>query len=286
MTCPRGDVSLSSSCHLDALGLRRSKSQENTCTLSYEATMTSEIVYGPNQKDVLIGLNGRLAAYLEKVKSLEEANRQLEQQIQQATEKRVVGRDYSRHQKTIAELESQINRMKLSNPELYLKIENTRLAADGFRAKYDAELATRRTIEADIKKLKATSGDLDMQRRCLEVEVQILSNELENLRKTHTEEREHLLQQKLGCEVNVEVNKSVATQLPGDLDKLRQQYKELADHHKKVSDAWFDRKTWESTHLNIQTNLDSESLVNQKRQLSMLRKTVKELKLSLKFFKT
>lgn len=53
--------------------------------------------------------------------------------------------------------------------------------------RYDAELATHLTIEADIKKLKAASSDLDMQKRCLETEVQILSNELANLKSDHTE---------------------------------------------------------------------------------------------------
>ncbi|XP_069810002.1 keratin, type I cytoskeletal 18-like isoform X2 [Dendropsophus ebraccatus] len=266
---------------VDALGLRRSKSQNNGRQLNHEATMASRMDYRPNQKDTLIDLNGRLAAYLEKVKTLEESNHRLEIQIQQASDKRVVGRDYSRHLKTIAELESQINSVKLTNSELSLNIENTRLTADGFRAKYNAELATCRIIEADIKKLKTTSSDLDMQRRCLEAEVQILSNELENLKKDHAEEREHLLQQKLRCQVNVEVDKLEVTQLTGDLDKLRQQYKEIADHHQKVSEAWFDHKTFNTSHQNIQMNLDSESLVNHRRQLFTLRKTAQELEVEL-----
>ncbi|XP_066442344.1 keratin, type I cytoskeletal 19-like isoform X1 [Eleutherodactylus coqui] len=262
-----------------AQGLRRSKLQDNGRRLSDEVTMASGKVYSPNQKDVLINLNSRLAAYLENVKKLEESNRRLEQQIQQVAEKRVVGRDYSHHQKTITELESQINSMKLTNSELYLNIENTKLAADGFRAKHDAELATRLTIEADMKKLKTSNSDLDMQKRCLEAEVQVLSTELENLKKDHEEEQEYLLQQKLRCQVNVENDTPKATQLINSLEKLRQQYNKIADHHQKVSEAWFDQKTREFFHQNIQTTLDPESLASHKRQLSMLRKTAQELEI-------
>ncbi|KAM3921546.1 keratin, type I cytoskeletal 10-like [Leptodactylus fuscus] len=239
--------------------------------------MASGKVYSPNQKDVLIDLNGRLAAYLQKVKTLEESNHRIETQIQQVSEKQVVSRDYSRHQKTIAELESQINSMKLTNSELYLIIENTKLTADGFRAKYEAELATRLAIEADMKKLKATGSDLDMQKQCLEAEVQILSNELENLTREHAEDREHLLQQKLSCLVNVEVDTTEATKLTDNLDKLREQYNEIAHNHQKVSEALFDHKTWKTMHQNIPTNLDPQHLVSHRRQLSRLRKTVQEL---------
>ncbi|XP_073537194.1 keratin, type I cytoskeletal 13-like isoform X2 [Phyllobates terribilis] len=258
---------------VDALGLRR-KLQDNGCRLSHVDTMASRKVCNPNQKDVLIGLNSRLATYLEKVKTLEESNNRLELQIQQVSEKRVVCRDNSRHWKTIAELENQINSVKLTNSGLHLDIDNTKLRVDGLKAKYDAELATRLTIEADMKKLKTTSDDLDMQKRCLEAEVQILSNELEHLNKDHTEEREHLLQQKLRCKVNVEVDTLEATQLTNDLDKLRQQYKEIADHHQRSYEAWFDQKNLETTHQNIQTN---ESLVKYRKQLSMLRRTAQEL---------
>ncbi|XP_077108561.1 keratin, type I cytoskeletal 13-like isoform X4 [Ranitomeya variabilis] len=226
----------------DALGLRR-KLQDNGCRLSHVDTMASGNVFSPNQKDVLIGLNSRLASYLEKVKTLEESNHKLELQIQQVSEKRVAYRDSSHHWKTIAELENQINSAKLTNSGLHLDIDNTKLRVDGLKAKYDAELATRLTIEADMKKLKTTGDDLDMQKRCLEAEVQILSNELEHLRNDHTEEREHLLQQKLRRQVNVEVETLEATQLTNDLNKLRQQYKEIADHHQRTYEAWFDQKT-------------------------------------------
>ncbi|XP_077108559.1 keratin, type I cytoskeletal 13-like isoform X2 [Ranitomeya variabilis] len=257
----------------DALGLRR-KLQDNGCRLSHVDTMASGNVFSPNQKDVLIGLNSRLASYLEKVKTLEESNHKLELQIQQVSEKRVAYRDSSHHWKTIAELENQINSAKLTNSGLHLDIDNTKLRVDGLKAKYDAELATRLTIEADMKKLKTTGDDLDMQKRCLEAEVQILSNELEHLRNDHTEEREHLLQQKLRRQVNVEVETLEATQLTNDLNKLRQQYKEIADHHQRTYEAWFDQKNRETTHQNIQT---SHSLVKYRRQLFMLRRTVQEL---------
>ncbi|XP_075701391.1 keratin, type I cytoskeletal 13-like isoform X2 [Rhinoderma darwinii] len=278
ITCAKSSYPMSYSMsfsRLDVLVLR--KFQDNRSRLHPKVNMASGKRYNPNQKDVLIDLNGRLAAYLEKVKTLEESNRRLELKIQQVSEKRAVGRDNSRYQKTIAELESQINRVKRTNSELYLNIEDTKLSADGMRAKYDAELATRLTIEGDMKKLKATSSDLDMQKHCLEVEVQILSNELENLKEDHTEEREHLLQQKLRCQVNVKVDTSEATGITKDLDTLRQQYKEIADHHQKVSEAWFDQKTQETGLQNIQTSFDSESLVRDRRQLSMLRKSVQEL---------
>lgn len=82
--------------------------QDNGRRLNHGNKSAGGDFYCPNQKDVLINLNDRLAAYLEKVRTLEEANRQLEEKIKKLSEKRAIDHDHSRYLKTIDELESQV----------------------------------------------------------------------------------------------------------------------------------------------------------------------------------
>ncbi|XP_072270881.1 keratin, type I cytoskeletal 12-like [Pyxicephalus adspersus] len=258
--------------------LIRTKIRDNGQRLNHGTKKASAGFYSPNQKEDLVNLNDRLATYLEKVRTLEEANQQLEKKIQKLSEKRAIGRDHSHYQKTIEDLESQIQNAKETNAELLLNIENMKIAADGFKENYEAELALQATIRDDMKKLKDASSGLEMETRCLEVEEQILTKELENLKQDHKEEKEHLLQEKSKCQVNVEVDSLHPTELMDGLEKMRDQYKTIANHHQKHYEFLLEKKFRETTQ---QNSKDTELLQSQLRHLSMLGRKAQELETEL-----
>ncbi|KAM5134815.1 LOW QUALITY PROTEIN: keratin, type I cytoskeletal 10-like [Mantella aurantiaca] len=263
---------------VDDLLSTKSRAQGNRSRLNHVYKKDSSDFYCPNQKDTLINLNDRLAAYLEKVRTLEESNRELEQKIEKLSGKRATDRDHCCSLKTIGKLESQIRSAKQANAELWLNIENTKIEADCFKEKFDAELALQDTIKDDVKKLKASNSSLEMESRCLEVEEQILTKELENLKQEHNEEREHLLRKKSQCQVNVEVDSLQPTELTDALENMRQQYKAIASHHKKLYESLLEEKFKETIQ---QNSKDIELLQSQRRHLSMLRRTAQELETEL-----
>ncbi|KAH0626832.1 hypothetical protein JD844_002083 [Phrynosoma platyrhinos] len=129
-----------------------------------------------NQKGTMQNLNDRLAAYLERVRSLEEANAQLEKNIREIYVKRASagGPDLSGYFNTLSELKSKIEQATLNNAGLLLQIDNAKLAADDFKVN-------------DLTGLRKVLEEVNASRASLQVQVDNLQEELAYLKRNHGE---------------------------------------------------------------------------------------------------
>ncbi|XP_025926994.1 LOW QUALITY PROTEIN: keratin, type I cytoskeletal 14-like [Apteryx rowi] len=141
------------------------------------------------EKATMQNLNDRLAAYLDKVRALEEANTDLEVKIREWYKKQAPGpdRDYSPYYRTIEELRSKVLVTTVDNANLLLQIDNARLTADDFRTKFETEQALRLSVEADINGLRRVLDELTLARADLEMQIENLKEELAYLKKNHEE---------------------------------------------------------------------------------------------------
>ncbi|XP_007129139.1 keratin, type I cytoskeletal 13 [Physeter macrocephalus] len=237
------------------------------------------LLYG-NEKSTMQNLNDRLASYLDKVRTLEEANADLEAKIRDwYLKQRPVGpeRDYSHYFRTIEDLRDKILAATIDNNQVILEIDNSRLAADDFRLKYENELALHQSVVADINGLRRVLDELTLMKTDLEMQIESLKEELAYLRKNHEEEMKEFRNQVVG-QVNVEMDATPGIDLSRVLAEMREQYEALAEKNRRDAEEWFHSK---STELTKEVSSSTAIIQTSKTTITELRHTLQSLEIEL-----
>ncbi|KFO72164.1 Keratin, type I cytoskeletal 12, partial [Cuculus canorus] len=237
-----------------------------------------------SKKETMQNLNDRLAAYLDKVRSLEDANTELERKIREWYEKNgpgaaipAPGNDYSKHYPVIEDLRNKIINATIDNARIILQVDNARLAADDFRLKYENEVALRQSVEADINGLRRVLDELTLTRADLEMQIESLNEELAYLKKNHEEELQGIQSTSVG-QVSVEMDAAPGTDLTKLLNDMRGQYELIAEQNRKEAEAWFNEKSGE---LKREISTNTEQLQSGKSEITDLKRTLQSLEIEL-----
>uniref|UniRef100_A0A1A8HNT8 IF rod domain-containing protein n=1 Tax=Nothobranchius kuhntae TaxID=321403 RepID=A0A1A8HNT8_NOTKU len=232
-----------------------------------------------NDKATMQNLNDRLAAYLEKVRTLESANAQLERQIREWYEKKTPAvRDYSKYEPIIADLRRKISEATQENAKHMLSIDNAKLAAEDFRVKFESEMACRMSVEGDILNLRRFLDELTMTRSDLEMQVEGLKEELVFLRKNHEEEMAALRANISSSSVNVEVDAKPQEDLSSVMRDIRAQYEAISEKNRREMEAWYKGKFED---LNKQMASKTETLQTSRSEINDLKRKLQALEVEL-----
>ncbi|KAM5134814.1 keratin, type I cytoskeletal 19-like [Mantella aurantiaca] len=246
---------------------------------SHHSGWKAEGLFAVNEKETMKHLNDRLASYLEKVRSLEQENAQLERNIREWYERNQPSTfpDFSRFFRTIQELQGQISSVTLENARVVLQIDNARLASDDFKNKYEMEMRLRNSVESDVNGLRRVLEELNRERCDLESQVQNLQEELLQMKRNHEEEVNSLRAQ-LGARVNVEMDAAPSVDLNSSLSEIREQYENLMDRNMRDVENMFLQR---SEELNRQMASGSEQLQSVQTEVIDLRRNIQTLEIEL-----
>ncbi|XP_054449671.1 keratin, type I cytoskeletal 39 [Pteronotus mesoamericanus] len=228
-----------------------------------------------NEKETMQILNDRLASYLEKVRMLEQENTELECRIQEECNKErpVICPDYLSYYTIVEELQQKILCTKAENSRLVSQIDNTKLAADDLRAKYEAEVSLRQLVEADAGGLQQILNALTLGKADLEARVQSLKEELLCLKNSHEEEISSL-QSQLGDRLNIEVTAAPSVDLNRALQEMRCRYESVMETNRRDVEQWF---TTQMEELNQQVVTSSQQQQSCQKEIIELRRTANAL---------
>uniref|UniRef100_A0A671QIF9 Kertain 95 n=1 Tax=Sinocyclocheilus anshuiensis TaxID=1608454 RepID=A0A671QIF9_9TELE len=226
-----------------------------------------------NEKGTMQNLNDRLASYLEKVRSLEAANAILESQIHEYYEKKgpICQRDYSHCWNTINCLKEKIQAATINNANILLQIDNSKLAADDFKIKYEHELVVRQSVESDIANLRRLLDQMTLAKANQEMQSETLQEDLACLKKNHQEDVAALLCQLTDTKVCVEVDAAPQQDLNKVLDDIRCHYETIIDKHRREQESQLCKYAATNT----------ECLETSRSQISDLRCTLQCLEIEL-----
>ncbi|XP_044303029.1 keratin, type I cytoskeletal 14-like [Varanus komodoensis] len=224
-------------------------------------------------------LNNRLAAYLDRVRSLEDSNAQLEQKIRETYIKRASadGPDLSGYFNTITDLKAKIQQETLTNAGLLLQIDNAKLAADDFRVKLDSEVAMRLSVEGDIGGLRKVLEEVNASRASLQVQVDNLQEELSHLKRNHKEEVASL-EGRLGGTIHVEVDAMPGADLQKIISEIRDQYEEVMGRNRREAEALHNSQC---EVINQEVAISTEALQAAQLKITELKRLAQALEIEL-----
>ncbi|XP_027523720.1 glial fibrillary acidic protein [Corapipo altera] len=201
--------------------------------LEFRETRTSERVE-------MMELNDRFASYIEKVRLLEQQNKVLVLELNQARDQEP-SRLGDVYQEQLRELRLHVE--QLGTAKARLEIERDNLAQDlsSLQQKLQDEVTLRLEAESNLAAYRQDVDNGTLARLDLERRVRTLQDEIAFLRKVHGEELRELQEQLSRQRVHVEVDAS-KPDLTAALRDIRSQYEAVAASNAQETEQWYKSK--------------------------------------------
>lgn len=194
-----------------------------------------------NEKEQLHGLNDRFASYIDKVRFLEEQNKQLEAEIQALKQQKLSQSLQSDgYDRELQDLRCALEQLHKEKTQILLDTDHMDEDLQRIRERYEDESRLREHMEAAIRGMKKDKDDSVLLKLELERKVQSLVDEMDFLRQNHEEEISELLAQLQAAQVPVvEMRDLQKTDITSALREIRAQLDGLSSKNLQQAEEVF-----------------------------------------------
>ncbi|XP_041423482.1 phakinin isoform X2 [Xenopus laevis] len=187
-------------------------------------------------------LNSCLMEYIDKVRALEQMNRELEDHISVYLDKKssTVSSWGSLRDKW-QNIYHQVGDAVLDNARLMLQTENLQACAEDFKERYENEQSFRKAVQEAIRSLYKVIDDANLTKKDLESQIENMKEELTLLSKNHEEDVKMLYKQLAGFQLE-EMDVSIGTGLDGILEIIRTHWENDIEKNRAETGALLQTK--------------------------------------------
>ncbi|KAI5613381.1 neurofilament light polypeptide [Silurus asotus] len=254
-------------------GLLAASSARDAADLAHSAASTTELkIVRTNEKEQLQGLNDRFAAFIERVRELEQQNRALEAEADAL--RRSLGSEPARlrdlYERELREMRERADQLERDRSRAQL--ENARLgeALTNVQEKLRDEGRRRDEAETELQHCRREAEDRALQQHELQKRVESLLHEIEFARKVHDEEVRELQASLQASQICVEMDVG-KPDLTVALKDIRAQYEVLSSRNQQQAEDWYRSKY---TSVTGATARDADVMKQTRDELSACRRQV------------
>ncbi|CAI9614001.1 unnamed protein product [Staurois parvus] len=212
--------------------------------LEAEVEATTKVhIHRPNEKEELQQLNNRFAGYIDKVRSLEQKNKALRDEIEELTRRlKEKGPGIAdEYEKEFKELKALIEKLNKEKNAADIERGNLNEEIDIWNAKCDEELFLKEEAEKTLREFRQDVDDATVQKLELEKRIEQLIDEIEFLKKLHDEEVADLMNQIQESKVSLEIESS-RPDLAAALKALRMEIEQATNKNIQEAEKWYKTK--------------------------------------------
>lgn len=241
--------------------------------LTHSSVLYSEFkVIRSNEKEQLQGLNDRFAMFIDKVRNLEQQNKQLESELVTLRQRQhAPQRIADLYQQEMRELRAVVEELSSERSHLLIERDHIEENLHKLQEKYEEEVREREETEKTLRSFKRDVDDATVARLELERKVESLREEIGFLKKVHDEEVHELIGMVRAARVSVEADLA-KPDLTLALKDIRNQYESLASKNLQSAEEWYTTKF---ASLNEQAIKSNEAVRASKEEVNDFRRQLK-----------
>ncbi|XP_063054364.1 desmin-like [Engraulis encrasicolus] len=195
-----------------------------------------------SQRKEMIVLNDRLAAYIEKVRSLESQNKVLETEIEGLTNRFLKPTGLRMlYEEQLRELRSLAEQMRRERDLALAAKDATAAELEMIKVKYEEAIELRKKAEMDIENFRPDVDAATSSRIALEKQLENLQFELEFLKRIQREEIEELMKQ-IYAATALSKDGFGLPDLSSALQQIQSEYDTIAAKNLQEMDSWYNAK--------------------------------------------